>query len=109
MEKKEFSSYWKHQLSQAPDLEFRCVANYENRVVEVMADHFDSRLFLRMALEEFPGHGIDVVFTAGFTPVAPGWKIHFQMGGLRYEINIVEVLSTSGRAEYTVLLSPTKP
>lgn len=101
-----FDSYWKHQLSLAPDVGFCCVVDAENRTVEVAASHFDSRLFLRMALEEFDKHGINTVFQAGFSHALPDWKIIFSMGGQKFTVEIAGVQSSANQDEYTVLLLP---
>lgn len=101
-----FNSYWKHQLSLASDVEFTCVVNSETRIVAVSASHFDSRLFLRMALDEFKKHGINTVFKTGFSHDAPDWKIIFSMGGQKFTVEIVGVETSSKEDEYTVLLQP---
>lgn len=101
-----FNSYWKHQLSISPDVDFTCVVNSENHTVEVAASHFDSRLFLRMALDEFQKHGINTVFNAGFLHDAPDWKIIFSMGRQKFKVEIAEVETSSKEVEYTVLLQP---
>jgi hypothetical protein len=101
-----FNSYWKHQLSLASDVDFTCVVNSETRTVEVSASHFDSRLFLRMALDEFQKHGINTVFKAGFSHDAPDWKIIFSMGEQKFKVEIFGIETSSKEDEYTVLLQP---
>ena len=101
-----FDSFWKHQLSLAPDVGFSCVVNAETRTVEVTASHFDSRLFLRMALEEFGKYGVNAITSAGFSHDVPDWKIIFSMGGQKFTVEIAGVKTSSTQDEYTVLLLP---
>ncbi|MFA7350673.1 MAG: hypothetical protein WC009_07920 [Methylotenera sp.] len=101
-----FNSYWKHQLSLAPDVDFTCVVNSETCTVEVSASHFDSRLFLRMALDEFQKHGVNAVFNAGFSHGTPDWKVIFSMGEQKFKIEVFGVEASSKEDEYTVLLQP---
>ena len=101
-----FDSLWKHQLSLAPDVEFCCVVDSENRTVEVAASHFDSRLFLRMALDEFGKYGVNAMTNAGFSHDVPDWKIIFSMGGQKFIVEIAGVKTSSKQDEYTVLLRP---
>jgi hypothetical protein len=109
--KNEFSMYWKHQHSSAPDVNFECIADTESRVVEVtpIPNHFDSNLLIALALQTFPVHGIDAVARQSksllIANITPPWKIILRLGGLRFNAEIIELSNLqSTQEQFTVLL-----
>ena len=110
MAKIEFSMYWKHQHSSAPDINFECIADDESRVVEVMPSpsYFDSNLLIELALQTFPEHRIDAVARRSesmlIANTTPPWKIILRLGGLRFNAEIIELSNLQSTQNFTVLL-----
>ena len=107
----EFRMYWKHQHSTAPDVNFECIADNDSRVVEVTPtpNHFDSNFLIELALQTFPQHGIEVVAKRSenilVANTIPQWKIILRLGGLRFNVEIIELSNLQGTQErFTVLL-----
>ena len=103
--------YWKYQHSSAPDVNFECIADAESRVVEVTStpNYFDSIFFIELALQTFPDHGIDAVARQSesllIANTTPPWKIILRLGGLRFNVEIIELSNLQGTQErFTVLL-----
>lgn len=111
MAKIEFSMYWKHQHSSAPDVNFECIADDESRVVEVTPtpNHFDSNFLIELALQTFPEYRVDAVARRSESMLiansAAPWKIILWLGGLRFNAEIIELSNLQGTQErFTVLL-----
>ena len=111
MAKKEFSMYWKHQHTTAPDVNFECIADNDSRVVEVTPtpNHFDSNFLIELALQTFPAYGIDAVARRSESMLVanttPPWKIILRLGGLRFNVGIIELSNLySTQDRFTVLL-----
>lgn len=110
MAKKKFNIYWKHQFTDAPDIEFACVANYETHIVEVepTPSQLDSYLLIQLALRTFPDHGIDAVArqSDGYSNTRPTWKIIMHLDGVRHRVEVVEVMTLGRHKEFSVILKP---
>ena len=107
----EFGMYWKHQHTSAPDVNFECIADNDFLVVEVTPtpNHFDSNFLIELALQTFPQHGIEVVARRSenilVANTTPPWKIILRLGGLRFNVEIIELSNLQGTQErFTVLL-----
>lgn len=113
MAKTTFSCRWKHQFTDAPDVDFACVADDETRTVEVepTPGQLDSYLLIQLAVRTFPDHGIGAVAwqSEGFGNIRPTWKIIMTLGGVRHRVEIVEVMSLGQHKEFTVILKPAEP
>ena len=110
----EFSAYWKHQHSSAPDINFECIADDGWRVVEVTPtpNHFDSNFLIELALQTFPEYGIDAVARKSesmlIANTTPPWKIILRLSGLRFNAEIIELSNLHNTQErFTVLLELT--
>lgn len=110
MAKQEFRSYWKHQFTNAPDVDFHCVADDETHIVEVepTPNQLDSKLLIELALRKFPEHGINAIAVQneGLGNARPAWKIIMILGGVRYKVEVIEMATLGQQKEFTVLLKP---
>lgn len=99
---------WKHQYTDASDVEFSCIANDETHVVEITPtpDHLDSSLFLELVLRTLPEHGIDAVAAQreSWGNTTPPWKMLIKLDGILHKIEVVEIMVLGARKEYTVIL-----